>query len=226
MPARVDIAQKALELRQHLLKYNGIPAQNVDRAAHANIKYYIKNYGDVPEIKALIEEFSLDKPNDSKFEERYQTINSILEKYQCIPADKKNEKEYQAIYYFLRHYKDRPEVIKLKVIYADPEYFPLNGMERSEHPRKFFIRLYKTTWGMKIACDYALYVYKKYGVLPAENTHPMKLLRKKIGRYDYYLRWHHHSYDFRETVKNFLRELNELGCDDALFASKLKEITT
>jgi len=226
MPAKVDIAQKAQELREKLLKYNGIPAQTVDRAAHANIKYYIKNYGDAPEIRALIEEFSLDKPNDSKFESRYQKIKSILERDQCIPSDKQNEQEYQAVYYFLRHYKDRPEVIRLKIIYADPEYFPLNRMDRTEHPRKFYTRLYTTTWGMKIACEYALFVYKKYGILPAENTHPMKLLRRKIGRYDYYLRWHHHSYDFREAVKNFLWEITELGCEDALFVSKLKEITT
>ncbi len=38
MPAKVEIAQKAQELREKLLMYNGIPSQNVDRAAHANIK--------------------------------------------------------------------------------------------------------------------------------------------------------------------------------------------
>lgn len=53
------LRKKAEELRNILLKYNGIPSQKVDKKAYANVKYHLQTYGNMPEIKALIEEFNL-----------------------------------------------------------------------------------------------------------------------------------------------------------------------
>jgi hypothetical protein len=100
----------------------------VDRAAHANIKYYIKNYGDAPEIKALIDEFSLDMPKESKFANRLKEITAILERDRMIPLATRNKEEYQAVSYFFRHYKDEQEVVRLKYIYADSDCFPLRDV--------------------------------------------------------------------------------------------------
>ena len=94
----VDFEKKIEELRGYLVKYNGIPKQSENHAAHANLKYYIKNYSDRPEIKALIDEFHLgrsDEDNKTKYmEQRIDEVKSILEKYQRIPKD---NKDYNAV---------------------------------------------------------------------------------------------------------------------------------
>ena len=120
----VDFEKKIEELRGYLVKYNGIPKQSENHAAHANLKYYIKNYSDRPEIKALIDEFHLgrsDEDNKTKYmEQRIDEVKSILEKYQRIPKD---NKDYNAVYYFFNRYKDNPDVKKLMFIYSHPDCF-------------------------------------------------------------------------------------------------------
>jgi hypothetical protein len=219
MPARVDIAQKALELRQHLLKYNGIPAQNVDRAVHANIKYYIKNYGDVPEIKALIEEFSLDKPKESNFDNRLEEITAILERDRMIPLATRNKEDYQAVSYFFRHYKDKQEVVRLKYIYADSDCFPLSERareERKENPYRFLNRLRTTETGIEMACEYGIFVFKEYGVLPAWNTPPMRIISNKLNAIIRHKRVKQDIYRMGGPIGKFIKEVKELGCKDPL----------
>ena len=218
MARPVDIKKKIEELRGYLIKYNGIPKQTENHAAHNNIKYYIKNHNDNPEIKTLIEEFHLNdvKQRNSKehFETRIVEILTILEKYHRIPRD---NKDYQAVYYFFNHYKDDPEVIRLMYIYVHADCFyrvigrPLYTIKYSGYN--------VPNCSLDSAYKYVRYVYERYKVLPAKYTVPMVELRKRFRRI------RHKRVTFKEEEKYealelykllhpFIRELIELGCPD------------
>ena len=180
MARPVDMTKKIEELRNALQKYNGIPSQTVDRAAHANIKYYLKHHSDAPEIRALIDEFKLDNLKEKTaaihLESRIKEIKEILEKYHSIP---KNPKDYQKIYFFFNNYKDVPEVQKLMYIYSQSDCYEY----ATGKP------LWKNIGGSRrFYCDdrsafkYVIFVFKRYNELPASNTPPMKQVLKAIGR--------------------------------------------
>ena len=46
-----DLDQKVTEIKEILEKYGRIPKQTEDRAAHATIKYFLKNYETEPQIR-------------------------------------------------------------------------------------------------------------------------------------------------------------------------------
>ena len=122
MGRSIDFEKKIEELRGYLIKYNGIPSQKENLAAYSNIKYYIKNHSDKPEIRALIEEFHIvdnpEKKKNSQFQKRLEEIRAILEIYKRIPKGEDEKKDYQAVYYFFNHYRDDPEVMKMMYIYV------------------------------------------------------------------------------------------------------------
>ena len=91
MARPVDMTKKIEELRSALQKYNGIPSQTVDRAAHANIKYYIKRYSDNPEIKALIEEYGLSYTKRDDFETQLDKIKEVLADLGRMPSSSQDK---------------------------------------------------------------------------------------------------------------------------------------
>ena len=206
MARPVDMTKKIEELRNALQKYNGIPSQTVDRAAHANIKYYLKHHSDAPEIRALIDEFKLDNLKEKTaaihLESRIKEIKEILEKYHSIP---KNPKDYQKIYFFFNNYKDVPEVQKLMYIYSQSDCYEY----ATGKP------LWKNIGGSRrFYCDdrsafkYVIFVFKRYNELPASNTPPMKQVLKAIGRCKY-----HHLYfkEYNPDLYSILCEMIDLG---------------
>lgn len=213
----VDFEKKIEELRGYLIKYNGIPKQTENHAAHKNLKYYINNHSDKPEIKALIEEFHLDeeKNNRSKAhaERRIEEIRSILERYQRIPKGENEKKDYQTVYYFFNHYKDDPEVIKMMDIYTHPDSFykvtgrPLytNQYSGRNRPNCNFESAYK----------YIKYVYERYNVLPARRTLVIYEVRKHFRRkYPFKDEEKYQALEKYKSMFPFFREMSELGCPD------------
>lgn len=142
------------------------------------------------------------------FESRFDYIKSILESYKGIPDSINNKADYQAVYYFFKHYAQKEEVIKLKYIYADVDCFPLDGKKaRKIKLSNFNIKNIFKIRQLKWSCDYALYVYKKYGVVPAENSYPMQLIKrasliedKITDRY------------YATSIRSDVDEMAELGC--------------
>lgn len=212
MPRVIDFKKKAEELRAILEKYNGIPTFKEDRVAYANVCYYIKNHGDKPEIKALIDEYNLAAPIDRKsedyFENRLEEIKSILERCQRIPN---NKKDYQAVYNFFNNYKDNPEVQRLMYIYADPDCFV------SVTGKPMISKSYQSYWSLcdkYTAAEYIKFVYDKYKVLPARATVPVVKLRSV-----YFYRKRVKEEEKYEVLKYFkslsiIRELSDLGLSD------------
>lgn len=212
MPRVINLKKKAEELRSILEKYNGIPTFKEDRVAYANVCYYIKNHGDKPEIKALIDEYNLAAPIDRKSEDyfkiRLEEIKSILEKCQSIP---KNAKEYQAVYSFFNKYKDNPEVQRLKYIYADPDCF--KSVTGKPMISKSY-QSYRSFCDKYTAAEYIKFVYDKYKVLPARATVPVEKLRSV-----YYYRKRVNEEEKYEVLKYFkslsiIRELSDFGITD------------
>lgn len=218
MSNRVDIAKKMVEIRELLIRYNGMPSQNVDRAAYSNIRYYINRYADFPEIKSLIEEFSLKTSNglsrEQNFELRFKEIKTILETHKRIPITSTNMEEFQAVNFFFRHYKNNPEVERLKWIYADSDCFPLNNNElRKRNPLSFNKMFRDKRYALPISCDYAIQVFKMYGVLPAEKTPPMEMINRDLPSFKYAELPYKYGY---EHIDRLITELIKLGCNDPL----------
>jgi hypothetical protein len=214
MARPVDLTKKIEELRSALQKYNGIPSQTVDRAVHANIKYYLKHHSDAPEIRALIDEFKLDDQKEKTaaihFESRIREIKEILEEYNSIP---KNNKEYQKVYYFFKNYKDVPEVKKLMYIYSQSdcyEYVTGKPLWRNIRGSR------RTICDDQSAFKYVIFVFKHYNELPASNTPPMKQVMKAMGsfRYNY-----HNMTTYNPALYSFLSEMVDLGCNNERIVS-------
>lgn len=86
---RKGFQQKVEELKMILEHYGGIPSQQQDRAAYANICYYLKTYGDAPEIKELISKFNLNVSKRGKrtdAEAQISNIAAILRDKGRIPS--------------------------------------------------------------------------------------------------------------------------------------------
>ena len=213
----VDFEKKIEELRGYLIKYNGIPKQTEDNAAHMNLRYYIKNHSDKPEIKALIEEFHLDeeKNNRSKAhaERRIEEIRSILERYQRIPKGENEKKDYQTVYYFFNHYKDDPEVIKMMDIYTHPDSsYKVTG--RPLYTNQYSGRN-RPNCNFESAYKYIKYVYERYNVLPARRTLVIYEVRKHFRRkYPFKDEEKYQALEMYKSMFPFFREMSELGCPD------------
>lgn len=167
MPRKpIDIDEKLKDLRSILEKYNGIPSQTVDRKAYANVKYYAKNYSDNPKVKSLLEEFGVvigDKKGSS-FEESLNSFKTQLEQLGKLPSIKENQSLYTGLRYFFTKYSDRPEVEKLKYIYAHSSCYPLPDSKEKRptyHPLAIYIGCVPdyTKWKQESAFEYILYIY-------------------------------------------------------------------
>lgn len=219
----VDFEKKIEELRGYLVKYNGIPKQSENHAAHANLKYYIKNYSDRPEIKALIDEFHLGGSKDGKktecLEQRIEDVKSILEKYQRIPKD---NKDYNAVYYFFNRYKDNPDVKKLMFIYSHPDCFmKVTGSSLSVYYRGS--RRYKCD--ITTATKYIRYVFTTYGVAPARKTAPMQTFLGEITRFEILSKKFKYPVgDKFRWLFNFLKEMKEHGCNIQPYVERIKAV--
>lgn len=100
----VDINEKVKELRSILIKYNGLPSQAVDRIAYANIKYYIKKYGDDTRVQSLVDEFNINIGNKScsDFNNKYEEIKETLKVQGRIPSCNEDRPLYDKVQYFFK----------------------------------------------------------------------------------------------------------------------------
>ena len=84
-----------------LKEYNGIPSGKVDRPAYAKVLYYLKNYGDTPQVKSLIREFNLKLPRaKAKSTLGIDEIKKILEERERMPRLPDEEQLYHKVKYF------------------------------------------------------------------------------------------------------------------------------
>lgn len=222
MARTVDLTKKIEEMRNALHKYNGIPSQTVDRAAHANIKYYIKRYGDEPEIKALIEEFGLSYTKRDDFETQLDKIKEVLADLGRMPSSSQDKTLYQNVKYFFKRYQDVPEVEKLKYVYAFG-CFPLSDTKYGTRPDSgYHINLWEGVsmsdtffeWKDNVSYEYIEYVFKHFQELPGRETKPMVRLRQKIDH------WYRYNVDTHKSEQSalydFLQRMIEYGCEDEL----------
>ena len=214
MALTVDVSKKVEELRSILLHYGGMPSQSEDKAAYTNIKYYIQNHSEIPEIKALIEDFNLsikkyNKDKDRQFEE----IKTILEERKSMPHSSKEKALYGYVKDFFKKCKDDPEVEKIKYQYVGPSCFPLPDSETGSKQTEWD---YSGKWKHKkvnLPFDYIEYVWNRFGVLPADNTKPMQDVMNIIHIFCRYI-GKKTSHEEQECLFNFSKKMEELGCDD------------
>ena len=145
----------------------------------------------------------------NSFESRFNYIKAILEANKGIPESKTNMVDYQAVIYFFKHYSENEEVIKLKYIYAAPDCFPLDGKKVMKIKlSNFHLKNLFKVRQLVLSCDYVLYVYKRFGVMPAENSYPMQLI-KKAPLLEQKITERH----FAGRIRSFIDEMVELGCN-------------
>ena len=225
MPRSVDIKKKAEELKRILQRYNGVPSSAENRAAYATIKYYTTNYGDQPEIRALIEEFDILFAKYSDYQSGFEEIKTILSDLGQMPSSSHDNTRYQLVKNYLRRFKDIPEVERLRYIYAF-DCFPLPDTKFERPAIPDLSRLAKEgvitdwytesgewfKWREEAAFEYIAYVFKRYGILPAENTRPMMVLKNKVNRFFRYNvdLYQHES----EQLYGFLKTMVDLGCKE------------
>lgn len=218
MARPVDMTKKIEDLRNTLQKYNGIPSQTVDRAAHANIKYYIKTHSDLPEIQELIEKYNLSFSKRVDYDTHLENVKQILADHGRMPSSSTEKTIYQNVKAFFKKYKDIPEVEKLIYVYAFG-CFPLANTKFGERPDTNWDIDYGADpewyrWRKNVSYEYIAYVYNKYGVLPGENTKPMIVLKNQINhfqRYNVDL-----GADESKALYDFLKLMVESGCKDDL----------
>ena len=181
------LRKKAEELRNILLKYNGIPSQKVDKKAYANVKYHLQTYGNMPEIKALIEEFNLVIPGRLDKTAKLEKVKTILLEHEGIPNSTTERGQYDYIRFYFRDHKQDPEVLKLMYIYASPECYPIKEaiLSQPAKGRDIWGRIDSKwyQWRTDSNIKYALYVFDTYGMLPARHSKPMEQIWSSIDSY-------------------------------------------
>ena len=223
MPRSVDIKKKAEELKRILQQYNGVPSQAENKAAYANIKYYVTKYGDQPEIKALIEEYGISFSKYGDYQSGFKEIKTILSDLGQMPSSSHDKTRYQRVKNYFRRFKDVPEVERLRYIYAF-DCFPLPDTKYGPKPdadyffdswneRAFVSKEWKE-WRDNVVFEYIEYVFEHYRELPGVETKPMVALKKKINH------WNRYNVDVNKSEQtklyDFLRRMIGLGCDETM----------
>ena len=106
MPKK-DIDIIADELWWICKEYNGIPSQTVDKRAYSKALYYLKTYGERPEIKAVIQEFKLILPkkyskSSSGKSFGLEDVRKILEERGRMPRLPDEEQLYHKVKIYTR----------------------------------------------------------------------------------------------------------------------------
>lgn len=214
-----DIEQKIIEIKEILEKYGRIPKQTEDKAAHATIKYYLKHYGNEPQIQELMVQYNLKAGKDK--EDLLKEVSSLLKEHGRIPTVKENLAVYGRIRYFFQKYSDLSEVIKLKYIYAHLSCFPLPdskfGPRPESTPCDFYVGYVSPEyidWKNNVTYEYIEYVYATFQSLPGPETKPMLKLKRNIRH------WYRYNVDVSKDERNllfeFLQRMLDLGCKDQL----------
>ena len=217
MPKSLDISKKVEEVREILLRYGGMPSQADNRAAYSKVAYFIKAHSEDQEVKNLINEFNLsirkyNKDKDSQIEE----IKAILEERMAMPHSSQEKALYGQVKDFFRKYKDDPEIEKLKFQYVGPSCFPLQESAYEKCPATNWYEYAPGRpegWKPYDSFEYVVYVWKRYKILPAENTKPMQEVRKKINYYYRYTGKRSDQYEI-DSLFALSKIMEELGCED------------
>ena len=213
MPKK-DIDIIADELWWICKEYNGIPSQTVDKKAYSKALYILKTYGETPQIKAVIKEYNLSLKNYNKDKEsRIAEVLAILEERKAMPHSSQEKALYGFVKDFFKQYKDDPDIEKIKYQYAGPSCYPLPDYSTGEKQTQWD---YSGMWKKKkihLAFDYVKYVWKRYGIVPADNTKPMQEVMDVIHCFCRYI-GKRSSKEEIEILFSFSKQMEELGCKD------------
>ena len=217
---KIDLDKKIVQLRSLLVKYGGLPSQTVDRAAYANIRYFVKNYGEDERVKNLIHEFhieigSKERHSCNNFEQRLEEIETCLKKVGKVPSIKEDATLYCSIRYFFKKFSDREEVVRLKYIYVYGDVYPLNE-SKEDRPPYFYNspdlgnKYDFSQWKSNAAYEYIYFVYSHFGELPGSNTKPMEELHYSLDK------WTRYQDTSKKEIRNLISYLFENGCKDEI----------
>ena len=180
-----DLDQKIVEIKEILEKYDGIPKQSLDRAAYANIRYYLKKYENEPQIQELMAQYNFGVGKRNSVEKHINEVVLILKEYGRIPTVKENIAVYGKVRYLFQKHKDLSEIIKLKYIYAHQSCFPLPDSRFGPRPEFDLCDIYVgyaspefIEWKDNVTYEYIEYVYANFQSLPGPETKPMVNLKK------------------------------------------------
>ena len=213
MAPRTDIGTKADELRRILVEYNGMPSEKGNKSAYAKVRYIVKRYGEEPSIKSVLQEFNI--TTICKYKQNgINEIRSILMEYEGVPSSSTEKTLYQRVKKFFYDHPDDEEVEKLKYIFCFQTY-PLANTKYGERPENQYDTgprgpLFR--WMGQVAYEYIEYVYSKYGVLPANNTRPMKTLLHKLDRCKYYKYDEYTQEGEFYDLYHFIIRMYNMGC--------------
>lgn len=217
---KIDLDKKIIQLRAILSKYGGLPSQKVDKVAYANIKYFVKTYGDDERIKNLMHEYNIEigsniKHSNNNYELRLVEIEKYLKAEGKIPSIKDDATNYNSIRYFFQKFADRKEVLRLKYLYVYGDIYPLDESKEKRpkyQPYTIYLdgRLDYSIWKSNSAYEYIYFVYSHYGELPGRNTKPMVELRYSLNR------WTRFQDEHKKEIRNLISYLFDNGCRDTL----------
>lgn len=227
MPNKKSLEEKIEEVTALLSKYNGMPSQKDNKAGYSKMRYILKSHAEVPEIKSLLEQYGITITKEAKAEKKLNEYLAILERYNSMPSSTQEINLFHTISNFFRNNKDNPEILKLIYRFCACDIYPLDEHKLTRPAVSYQDGSYTAEyldWRRNAAYEYIVYVYRKYQILPARNTKPMKILLKNIQRYYHF---YPNALD-QEELKQYVRKLVELGCRDQTIYGffKCEEFTT
>lgn len=146
-------------------------------------------------------------------EKRIADIMAILEERKAMPHSTREKALYVFVNNFFKQYKNDPVVERIKYQYAGPSCYPLPDYSTGEKQTQWD---YSGRWRKKkiyLAFDYVKYVWKHYGIVPAENTKPMQEVMDIIHCFCRYI-GRGSSEQEKEILFSFSKQMEELGCKD------------
>ena len=216
----IDINKRIYEVEEIIQKYNGIPSQTVDRAAYGKVKYFLNKFSGDERVRELIEKWNIDARRNTRepiYEDKLNKIQTIIRDYKGMPKATDNDALYHYVKSFFAKHKEKPEVEKLMYLVADSSCFPLKESIWGENPGSGWDALCGANsqwylWKGDVAYEYIIYVYKRYGELPGENSKPVMTVKNKLDIFYRYTRLN--NCDEQERLMNFLQSLIDMGCKE------------
>lgn len=208
---RINKEERLQEIKEILCKYNGIPSQYVDKAAYCKIKYFINKFKDDKSVVELIEKWNLEVRKQD-FEEDLIRVEKIIDEEKGMPNRQEKSDMYQSVKSFFRTYRNIPEVERLMYIAAYSLCYPLRSSSfENKTISDSEIDSNDLLWKGDDAYEYIIYVYKRYRVLPGENSTPVASVKSRLKRYYSYSQLRKSEF---EPLLSFIETLIKMGCDE------------
>ncbi len=194
VPSKVDLDEKVKELGACLERHSGMPSQRKNSVAYASVRYYVRKYGEDPRIRDLVSKYGImiRSKDRSYFESDLKEVEEALGRLGRMPTFKEDKGLHCRIRYFFKKYADRPEIDRLRYVYAPHGLYPYAATAPGKPRRDHY-------------ATYIRDVFSRFYELPARNTAPMVDLRNAINSW---LK----TREPDETLASLVRCLAELGC--------------